>query len=63
MVPRRLESRGNTGLRLRGVNVVARGHDQTFALRSRKALTITETLDRLIAAAAIIGDNKMPVDG
>jgi hypothetical protein len=30
---------------------------------SRNALVITETDDRLIAAAAIIGDSNMPVSG
>ncbi len=35
----------------------------TFAPRSRSALTMTETLDRLIAAAAIIGDSSSPVKG
>ena len=31
--------------------------------RNRKALAMTDTLDRLIAAAAIIGDIKSPVTG
>lgn len=36
---------------------------QSFNVLSRKALVITETEDRLIAAAAIIGDNSVPVSG
>lgn len=32
-------------------------------LRSRSALVMTETEDRLIAAAAIIGDSRSPVAG
>ena len=31
--------------------------------RNRKAVVITETDDRLIAAAAIMGDSNMPVTG
>lgn len=36
---------------------------QSFKVLSRNALVITETEDRLIAAAAIIGDNSVPVSG
>jgi hypothetical protein len=36
--------------------------DQTLARRNPSGFTITETLDRLIAAA-IMGDNMIPVKG
>lgn len=36
---------------------------QSFNVLSRNALVITDTEDRLIAAAAIIGDNSVPVSG
>jgi len=36
---------------------------QRSTRRSRKALVITDTEDRLIAAAAIIGDSRRPVTG
>lgn len=35
----------------------------SLAVRRRNALEITETDDRLIAAAAIIGDRSVPVIG
>jgi hypothetical protein len=35
----------------------------TRAVRSRRALAMTDTLDRLIAAAASIGDSSSPVNG
>jgi len=35
----------------------------SFALRKRSALVITDTELKLIAVAAIIGDNKMPKTG
>ncbi len=38
------------------------GH-QTFALRKRNAFVITDTELKLIAAAAIIGDNSKPNSG
>lgn len=38
-----------------------RAHKATF--RKRSALPITLTLDRLMAAAAIIGDSSMPETG
>lgn len=37
------------------------GH--TFARRNLKAFTITETLDKLMAAAAMIGESSRPVNG
>ncbi len=37
--------------------------DQSLTRRKRSALDITETEDKLIAAAAIIGDNKIPSTG
>ena len=36
---------------------------QIFTLRKRKALVMTETELRLMASAAIIGDNSQPVNG
>ena len=45
----------------------ADGHEQIqfyiFARRNLSALVITETELKLIAAAAIIGDNNMPKNG
>lgn len=38
-------------------------HGYNLALRKRKALLITDTELKLIAAAAIIGDNKIPKTG
>lgn len=35
----------------------------SFSVRSRRALPITLTEDRLMASAAIIGDSKSPVTG
>ena len=37
--------------------------DQRSTRLSRRALVITETDDRLIAAAAIIGESSRPVTG
>jgi hypothetical protein len=37
--------------------------DQRSIRLSRRALVITETDDRLIAAAAIIGERRRPVTG
>ena len=46
---------------LRWLNVVSHVHIST--LRSRKALLITETELKLMAAAAIMGDNNRPKTG
>ncbi|MBL4645751.1 MAG: hypothetical protein JKY99_04760 [Rhizobiales bacterium] len=38
-------------------------HSYNFKRRNRNALVMTETEDRLIAAAANIGDSSVPVKG
>ena len=61
-----LESPDAGSRRIRGAwgqVTVAPTPGHTFALRSRKALAITETLDRLMAAAAMIGESSKPVNG
>lgn len=39
------------------------GRSQTFARRRRRAFRMTDTLDRLIAAAAIMGLSSSPMNG
>lgn len=43
--------------------VYARPHTYILSARNRSALPITDTDDRLMAAAAIIGDNSTPKTG
>lgn len=45
------------------MDLVFGGLDQSFNVLSRNALAITDTDDRLIAAAASIGDKSVPVSG
>lgn len=43
--------------------VVATTHDQSSTRRNRNAFEMTETEDKLIAAAAIIGESRSPTNG
>ena len=45
------------------VGFVFGGFAQSFNVLSRNAFDITDTEDRLIAAAASIGDKSVPVSG
>lgn len=44
-------------------NVSQTVHYEILAVRNRNALAITDTDERLIAAAASMGDNRIPING
>ena len=44
-------------------NILLSVHYEILTLRNRSALAITDTDDRLMAAAASMGDNSIPING